>query len=123
MKIGGIVSSNKGRGRRGDPIPLEPEKKVKFMARQGVISKPPEGYRYIPCRMNMRSKVDVFQGRKEMNEPSQYGGIVEVIYRPLRLKDDRLFPEQSAIVKIRCEDSKDDIGIDDLKILDFKVLQ
>ena len=123
MKIGGIAGKHPT-VRKGEVIELSPEDKVKAQAKQELSDRSEEGFRFLPTKSIIIGVVQEIKGRQLKDpEPNQYIGTVQITYRPLRLKDDRLFPERTVKVKIHCTDSKDDLGIPDLETLDYKVIK
>jgi len=123
MKISGIAGKHPTI-RKGEVIELSPEEKVKAQAKQELSDRSEEGFKFLPTRAHVIGSVQVVQGRQlKEPEPNQYIGTVEITYRPLRLADDRLFPERSIKVKIHCIDSKDDLGIPDLNTMEYKIIK
>lgn len=126
MKIRGIAGGKNPHGlKKGDVIELSPEEKVCAMAREQVVESSPEGFKYIPLSAEVVGSVQVVAGRELKNnpEPSQYIGEVVVKFRTLKLSTDRLMPSKAMKVKVHCKDCKDDIGVSDLQVVDFKVLK
>ena len=123
MKIAGIAGKHPTL-RKGDVIELTHEKKVESQARQELSDRSEEGFKYLTTKASVVGDVQIVPGRQVKNgDPTQYIGTVQITYRPLRLADDRLFPEKTVKVKIHCQDSKDDLGMPDLETLDFQVIQ
>ena len=126
MRIKGIAGGKNPNGlRKGDVIELSPEEKVCAMAREQVVENSPEGYKYIPLSAEVVGNVQVVAGRevKGNSDPAQYIGEVIVKFRTLKLATDRLMPSKAMKVKVHCKDCKDDIGVSDLQVVDFKVLK
>ena len=122
MKIAGIAGKHP-QMRKGDIIQLSAEDKVKSQAKQELSDQSEEGYKFLCTKAVIVGSVQEVKGRQTKDpEPNQYIGTVLITYRPLRLSDDRLFPEKSKTVKIHCCDCTDDLGMPDLKTLKFDVL-
>lgn len=124
MKIQGIAGAKHPSLKKGDAIPLSPDKKVISAAREEVVKSSPEGHRFLPTEAKVLGEVNVMTGRvsRTKTDAAQYRADVEVKYRSLRLSDDTLFPVKVAKVRIHCEDTTNEIGVPDLKILSFEVL-
>lgn len=123
MKLAGVAGGKHPLYKKGDPIPLDSEKKLLAQARQELSDKSEEGFKYLTTRAVMEGKIHVIAGRQtNPPEPDQFMGTVSITYRPLRLRDDRLFREKTAKVKIHCQDCKDDLGIPDVETLSFELL-
>lgn len=123
MKIAGIAGKHPN-VRKGDVIELSNEKKVESQARQELSDRSEEGFKFLTTKASIVGEVQVVLGRQVKNgDPNQYIGTVMITYRPLRLADDRLFPEKVVKVKIHCQDSRDDLGMPDLETIDFQVIQ
>lgn len=125
MKINGIAGGRHPSKKKGDVIELSPEQKIEIMAKEQVVENSPEGIKYIPISAEAIGKAKVMAGRvtKNKTEPAQYSGKVKVKYRALRLSDDRLKPTKEIKVKIHCKDCRDDMGVDDLEAVDFKIVK
>lgn len=123
MKIAGIAGKHPSL-KKGEIIQLSAEDKVKSQAKQELSDNSDEGYKFLPTKAVVVGNVQEVKGRATKDpEPSQYIGTVLITYRPLRLADDRLFPEKSKTVKIHCCDCVDSLGMPDLKTLKFEVLK
>ena len=124
MKIAGIAGSKHPTLKKGDIIELSSEDKICVMAKEQVSVNSPEGYKYIPIQALNLNTVQKIEGRKlkGKEDPPQYIGEVMVKYRVLRLSDNRLMPTKSMRVKVHCKDCKNDVGIPDLELIDYKCL-
>ena len=123
MKIAGIAGKHPN-VRKGEIIHLSAEEKVKSQAKQELSDNSEEGYKFLPTKAVVVGNVQEIKGRQTKEpEPNQYIGTVLITYRPLRLADDRLFPEKSVTVKLHCCDCTDDLGMPDLKTLKFDILK
>lgn len=125
MKIKGIAGGRHDSLKKGDIISLSPEEKIIAMAKEQVSENSPVGLRRIPLKAEVIGEVQTVKGRslKNNGDPTQYIGTAKVHYRTLRLSDDRIMPAKTITVKIHCKDCKDDIGVEDLETLDYKVLK
>lgn len=125
MKIKGIAGGKHPTKKKGEILELSPEEKLEIMAKEQVTEHSPEGIKYIPISAEVSGKVRVMPGRvtKNKTEPAQYSGEVKVKYRALSLSTDRLKPTKEIKVSIHCKDCRDDMGVDDLEAMDFKVLK
>jgi hypothetical protein len=124
MKIAGVAGAKHPTLKKGDIIELSPERKLEEQAKQEVISRSETGYQYLPTKSVVSGNVQIIKGRQTKKpEPSQYIGTVKVSYRRLRLADDRLFPEQTTLVKLHITDSKDELGLPDFKTKSFSILK
>ena len=124
MKIEGVAGKGHPTLRRGDVIPLSHDKKLCASAEEQVVQNSPEGYKriIIPSETKVVGKVQHVPGRKtsKIYEPDQYMGTVELKFRTLRMRDDRVLPAKSVRVKIHCRDCTDDIGMPDLQAVDYE---
>lgn len=124
MKFRGIAGNNHPSLKKGDPIPLSPEDKVKSVAIDYVSSHSDIGFKFVPVSARLIGNVTVNPGRelKNKSEPAQYSGTVEVTYRPLSLKDDRLYPVKTRKVKVQCCDCRNDIGVPDVQAVEVALM-
>jgi len=123
MKIEGVAGAKHPTLQRGDVIELSPEKKLMAVAQEEFVKTSPAGQKYLPLSATV-TDVQVIRGRSgegiKNPDPNQYKGVVSIRYKTLVLKNDRLYPESQADIKIHFQDAKDDIGQPDLKILTFE---
>lgn len=121
FKIEGIASgSDKGPYRKGEIIPLSPERKLIVQCKEEVSKMALEGFANLTTDANIVGEVHTVRGKGvNLNDPSQYLGSVTVTYRPMELKSDRIFPERVATFKLQIADTLDELGVDDLKTLEF----
>ncbi len=124
MKIAGIAGKKHPTLKRGEAIPFTPEKKVETMAKEALVDTSPEGYMYIPMTSELIGSVQIINGRLGLKnpEPNQYSGTCLVKYRTCKLDTDKVFSIKERKIKVHCEDSKNDIGIEDLKLLSSSVV-
>jgi hypothetical protein len=124
MKIQGVAGSRHPSLKRGEPIQLPPEEKAKLMASETVINLAEEGWKRIPIKEEVIGAVQVIKGRGGIKnpEPDQYHATVKVTYKRLKFDGDKLFPATSTTIRILFKDSKDEIGMPDLELVDHKVL-
>lgn len=125
LKIAGVAGGKHPTLKKGDIIELSPENKIEIMAKEEVSKRSPEGFRFIPIDSKVIGDVKVLVGRKDIKkpEPDQYLGTVEITYRSLNLFKDRLYQPKTTLVKVHCKDCKNDIGVPDLEMIEFKVLK
>lgn len=124
MKFKGIAGNNHPSLKKGDPIPLSPEEKVKATAIEYIATNSDIGFKFVPVSAKIIGQVVVTPGRevKNKSEPAQYSATVEVTYRPLSLKDDRLYPTKTRKMKIQCCDCRNDIGIPDVQAVEVSLM-
>ena len=124
MKIEGVAGKGHPTLRKGDVIPLSNDRKLCASAEEQIVNNSPEGYKriIIPSETKVIGKVQHVPGRNtsKTKEADQYMGTVEVRFRTLRMRDDRVLPAKSVRVKIHCRDCTDDIGMPDLQAIDYK---
>lgn len=125
MKIKGVAGGKDPHHRRGDPIQLPADEKAKIMASEVVINGSEEGWKRIPIKEEVLGGVQILKGRTDVKnpDPTQYKATVQVTYKRLDLVRDRLFSAKTITLEIRFQDSKDDLGMPDMELLDSKIIQ
>ena len=121
FKIEGVASgSAKGPYKKGQVVPLSPEKKLIVQCKEEVAKMALDGFMNLTTDAIVSGEIHTIQGKGvKFNDPTQYHGNVTLTYRPMELKSDRIFPERVATFKIQIEDTIDSLGVDDLKTLSF----
>jgi len=124
MKIASIAGGKHPIYKKGDPVPLEPEKKVLAQAKFELSNNSDKGFIFLTTKASLEGPIHLIKGRETKEpEPNQYIGTVKITYRPLRTSDDRLFREKTTVVKIHCQDSKDELGLPDVETVTFEILK
>ena len=124
MKINGVAGKGHNTLQKGDVIELTPEQKLISIAREEFIKTSPEGFKYLPISATVEGNIAVIRGREGVKNADavQYQGITLIKYKVLNLVKNRLYPEVKAKVKVHFTDTKDELGVPDLKMLSFEVL-
>ena len=124
MKIHGIAGKKHKTLKKGDPIPLSPEQKACIIASEVVVKKSEGVWRNIPTEKEIIGEVKVIKGRTGIKnpEPNQYQATVKVTYKQLDMVRDKLFGKKSMMLRVLFEDSKDDLGLPDFKIIKEEIL-
>lgn len=124
MKIAGVAGKNHPTLKKGDAIAHSPEVKIELMAKDALVDSSPEGFMYVPMSAKVIGEVQIIKGREGVKntDDTQYIGSALVKYRKTKLDTDRIFPIKECKIKVHIKDSKNDIGIPDLAMVDYKLL-
>jgi hypothetical protein len=124
LKIKGIAGKKHKFLKKGDAIPLSPEEKACFVASDVVVNMSTEVLKNIPISKEVVGEVKVIKGRDGIKnpEPDKYQAIVKVSYKKLDMVRDKLFGTKNLTLKVLFEDSKDDLGLPDLKAIKDEIL-
>ena len=124
MKIAGIAGKRHPTLKRGEAIQLSPESKVEIMAKEAMVLSSPEGYMYVPLTSEVIGPVNIIRGRKDIKikDPTQYIATCLVRYRTTKLVTDKVFGIKEQKIKVHIKDIKNDIGVDDLDIVEYSLL-
>lgn len=124
MKIAGVAGKKHPTLKRGEAIPLSPESKVEAMAREALVKSSPEGYLYVPVDSKVVGTVRIIAGRFGLKEPepAQYMGTCLVKYRTCKLSTDKVFAIKEQKVKVHIKDTKNDIGVEDLEMVESSMV-
>lgn len=125
MKIAGIAGAKHPSKKKGDPIELSPEDKLRAISKEQVAEDSPEGTKRIPIDVEVIGDVRVIDGRHAGDDstPAQYMGEAVVKYRTLHLHNDRMTPAKKVQIKIHFKDCKNDIGVPDLEVVSMEELK
>lgn len=117
MLISGIAGRSHEHLNLGDAIPLSVEAKAKEAGKRGWVDNAAEGMEHVVSDVTLVGGVEILEG-----SPTHYKVQVRVTYWTLRKSDDKLFARRVQTAALIFADSKDTMGLPDIKVVQFKTL-